>query len=890
MADSAYQPTPWVDTMIEERHLLDGLVGICLNNGWTKVAEFTKVTYLNRLTKPTIKRFYLPLANPVIEIPKTLHGDYYVYLDGEICPTSYYSVVNKDEKTLQLTFHAGVTGMAAIYYSTVQAMDDFDFYVAKHVVVRNASGNLFGFAQLAHVNTSILYTGCKVPFVIYDPDADYGTQLRPQDEGIFSWVVQKANEDGLFERSTLYTYQLEKWIGNGKMMAGWDNDVDGALKRLSLDVEIQTSMWGLDDATNNLQFKITDKFPQMYQSPIVTTHMRVPQLENTTKIATIDVKYTNWWEDSKVIVKGFIDGKSLMLIILADTSPVWDRNAVPAVPIYMGDFDTDDTKEEVVNREITFDFYKSTVRSSTIISSRPMVNQGSYVRVWLMGDVNGDFPEEWVKLTIAGQEIGNFNVTGDYVPTGDKNDAQFIGQFDITEIEGKNSVSIEAESGDGVSGFNPIGARMWLEIVIHTDKTADGVPSALFSGSALTKPNADIEAALKATAKFDYDDVSLKQEVLLPKMKDYPHYPSNGIDSVMVKRTKFGARYQAHYISWGVPANSMPPLRQDEDGHKYPRAWNNYMNDPYKFQFNPSRYSGKAHSSRATLVHPEDGKFGTLRNVILVSPLTIMNGDELKANKERCSPNEEDRFEIYSYYLVEGVSPLTKRPATPFRPAGLGILKSGYVLPEIPPLPPAPPEFLVTIDPVYSVIEEDSSMKFVTNYSRHSPLTNFKWEVSSNVNRGTYSAESAVYTFNSPGTYSVKFTVWNELGQSGIATATIVVIAKPVPPPPPPPPPPPNTLQCGQTNDTGGGVYTEKFHEMGNKAGKVQIDYDMYSAPDKMDVYYMNQLLATTNVEVAGKGSLVFSYTPVNGVTQIKVIVTNTTGNSQWEYLVKCPI
>lgn len=889
MTDTSYQPTPWIDTVIEEGHFLDGLVGICLNNGWTKVAEFTKVTYPNRLIKPTIKRFYLPLSNPVVEIPRTFNEAYYVYLDGEVCPTSYYAVRPKDDKTLEITFDAGVRGMAAIFYSTVQAMDVFDFYVAKHCVVRNASGNLFGFAQLAHVSSPMLYTGCNVPFSIYDPNAEYGTELKPHDDGVFSWAVQKANEDGLFERNVLYTYQLEKWIGNGKMLTAWEHDKASELKRLALDVEVQTSMWGLDDSTN-LQFKITDKFPQMYQSPIVTTYTRVPQLESFAKIGMVDVKYTNWWEDSKVTVKGFIDGKSLMLIMLADTAPVWDRNAVPAVPLYMGDFETDETQEEIVNRDLTFDFYKSTVRTSTIISSRPMVNEGSHVKVWLMGDVNGDFPEEWIKLTIAGQEIGTFHVTGDYAPTGDRNDAQFMGQFDITDIQGKSSVTIEAESGDGVSGFSPVGARMWLEIVIRTDHAADGVPAALFSGTALSKENADIESALNASSKFDYDDVSLKQDVLLPMMKDYAHYPSNGIDSVMVKRTKYGARYQAHYISWVVPPNSMPPSRHDPDDRKYPRAWNHFMNDSYKFQFNPSRYSGKAHSSPAMLVHPEDGKYGTLRNVILVSPLTIMNGDELKANKKRCSPNEEERFEIYSYYLIEGVSPLTKKPATPFRPAGLGILKSGYELPEIPPPPPAPPEFLVTIDPAYSVIEQDESVKFTTRYSRHSPLTNFRWEASSNVNRGAYSAESAIFTFNSPGTYVVKFTAWNELGQSGMAVATIVVHAKPVPPPPPPPPPPPNTLQCGQINDTGGGLYTEKYHELGNKAGKVQIEYDMYTAPDKMDVYYMNQLLATTNVEVTGKGTLSFSYTPVNGVTQIKVVVTNTTGGSVWEYLVKCPV
>lgn len=889
MGDTAYQPTPWIDTLVNEKSLMDSIAGICMNNGWTKVKEFTKIAYRSTLTKPVIKRFYLPLANPIVEITRPLNNDFYVYLDGEICPSSYYTVTENGDK-LSFLFEAGVSGMAAIYYSAVEGTDAFDFYVAKHYIIRNASGNLFGMAQVAHIHEQIGNTGNHVPFAIYDPDADYGTQLRPQDEGIFSWAVQKAEEENLYELHTLYFYQLEKWIGNGKMITGWNSASAEEMKRLVLDVEMQTSMWGLQNDTNSLQFQITDKFPQMYQSPIVVSRTRVPQLERFEKMGGIDIKYTNWWDDSKVMLKGFVDGKSLMFVILSDTAPVWDNNVVPAIPLYMGDFDTEETSEEVVHREIIFDFSGTTTKSSTVISNRPMANAKSYVDVWLMGDVNGDFDNEWVKLTIAGQEIKTFNVSGDRRPTDDRNDAEYMGRFDITEIQGKNSIIIEASSGEGVSGYTPVGARMWLELVIQTDKGADGAPAALFAGTALSKEGADVEAAMNASGKFDFDDAVVKQEVLLPIMKEYTHYPSNGVDSVMVKQTKHGARYQAHYIAWAVPANSMPPLRQDQKDRNYPRAWNNYMNDQYKFQFNPSRYSGKAHSSRATVVHPEDGKFGTLRNVILVSPLTIMNGDELKATRNNCAPDEEDRYEIYSYYLVEGISPLTKRPATAYRPAGLGILKEGYVLPEIPPSEPEPPELSVSIAPAFSVIEEGQSIKFTTAYRKHSPLTNFRWNAASSLTKGSYSAESAIYTFNTVGTYTVSFTVWNELGQSGTASATITVNAKPVPPPPPPPPPPPNTLQCGVSNNTGGGDYYEKHHEMGASAGMVKITYDMYSAPDKMEVFYMNQVLATTHMEVSGKGELKFSYNPVAGVTQIKVVLTSSDKSSAWVYLVDCPV
>lgn len=891
MADTAYQPTPWVDTLIEERNLLDGLAGLCLNNGWTKVAEFTKVAYWNQLTKPTVKRFYLPLGNPMVEIPKPLNEDYYIYLDGEEMPTSYYTVKEEDDK-LQFTFDAGVVGMAAIYYSSLETTATFDFYVAKHYVVKNISGNIFGMAQLAKITANLSDTEHRVPFAIPNKDEPYGTKLSPQDEGMFSWAVQKAEEEGLYERSALYFYQVEKWIGNGRMHTAGETREAKDLTRLALDVEMQTSMWDLLESTGSLKFNVSDKYPQMYQSPIVRAYTRVPQLESIETLMGVDVKFTNWWDDSKVLVKGFIDGASLMLILLADTAPVWEQNAVPAIPIYMGDFETGEQTSETSNRDITFDFMRATTRTSTIVTSKPMSNAGSYVRVWLMGDVNGDFAEETVTLRVAGEEIGVFNTSVDTVPTNNKADAEYMGQFDITGIQGKSSITIEAVSGAGVGGagdYTPVGARMFLEVFLSTDEEEGEKPAALFAGTALSKERASAEAALVASGNFDFDDVSLKQDVILPVMKDYKEYPSNGVDSVMVKRTKYGARYQAHYLAWALPPNLMPPTRQDADEHKYPRAWNRYDNAAYHYQFNPSRYSEKAHSSRAMLIHPENGKFGTLRNVILVSPLTIMNGDELQAVKDNCAP-EEGKYQTFSYYLVEGISPLTKRPATAFRPAGLGILREGFDLPDIPPPPPAPPDFIVNISPAYSTVEEGESVLFTSLYSKHSPLTNTKWAASSSVHRGSYSPDEAQFTFQTTGTYQVTFTAWNEEGQTGTATATVVVNAKPVPPPPPPPPPPPNTLQCGQLNDSGGGSYTEKFHEMGTTTGRVKIDYDMYGIPDRMDVYYMNQLLASTSGEVANKGSLTFSYQPVNGVTQIKVVLTSSNGGgSSWEYMVNCP-
>ncbi|MBJ8206168.1 hypothetical protein JDS91_34025, partial [Bacillus cereus] len=93
---------------------------------------------------------------------------------------------------------------------------------------------------------------------------------------------------------------------------------------------------------------------------------------------------------------------------------------------------------------------------------------------------------------------------------------------------------------------------------------------------------------------------------------NYVNHPSNGIDSVMIKKTKYGARYQEHFLRWNVPPNLMPPTREElrlvknaqgtekeeEYARKYPRAWNYLRYGYYQYDFHASRYSNKIHTSR----------------------------------------------------------------------------------------------------------------------------------------------------------------------------------------------------------------------------------------------------------------------------------------------------
>lgn len=177
---------------------------------------------------------------------------------------------------------------------------------------------------------------------------------------------------------------------------------------------------------------------------------------------------------------------------------------------------------------------------------------------------------------------------------------------------------------------------------------------------------------------FDFDNIELHNEILQPVTRNYVHHPSNGVDSIMIKKTKYGARYQEHFLRWSVPPNLMPPTREeirlvkqveydaglagkekprevgvqpaypiestdpidpapgvDEDklievALKYPRAWNYLRNGYYQYDFHASRYSDKIHTSRASVIHPEDGVVGYIPNIVLLPVINIMEGDRLK--------------------------------------------------------------------------------------------------------------------------------------------------------------------------------------------------------------------------------------------------------------------
>ena len=93
-----------------------------------------------------------------------------------------------------------------------------------------------------------------------------------------------------------------------------------------------------------------------------------------------------------------------------------------------------------------------------------------------------------------------------------------------------------------------------------------------------------------------------------------------------------------------------------------------------------------------------------------------------------------------------------------------------------------------------------------------------------------------------------------------------------------------------ESSKEGGQGQTVTKHDLGNSAGVVNISYHMLAAPDKMDVYYDGQLVASTNGLVQFDGFLSFKYIPLMGKPNYCIVVMTAPENdTQWNYTVNCP-
>jgi hypothetical protein len=121
----------------------------------------------------------------------------------------------------------------------------------------------------------------------------------------------------------------------------------------------------------------------------------------------------------------------------------------------------------------------------------------------------------------------------------------------------------------------------------------------------------------------------------------------------------------------------------------------------------------------------------------------------------------------------------------------------------------------------------------------------------------------------------------------------------PEPPPPPPrptPPPPPvrpaDAQPCDIETQSGGRGVTRNRHFLGDRPGRVTLDYNMLIEPDHLEVRYRGQQLATTYIPVSGRGRLAFDWRPTGSGPEahvVEVIVSGFGLTTRWSYTIGCP-
>lgn len=166
---------------------------------------------------------------------------------------------------------------------------------AQHYILKSPKGDLFGMAI-----TSDIFEGSSISL----SEIDYlGKERLESDKRLLN----------------LYVYTLEKF------------DLED-----NLDHVIGTNDSPIIKALD-VEYIKTDK-PKTYQSPIVKMQLR--KSESNEKFFGDYKRYSNWWEDSFIRIKGYFDDRMLFLTIQADNTCAWSVNEVPRIPLFFGRFDS----------------------------------------------------------------------------------------------------------------------------------------------------------------------------------------------------------------------------------------------------------------------------------------------------------------------------------------------------------------------------------------------------------------------------------------------------------------------------------------------------------------------------------------------------------------------
>ncbi|PGC48714.1 hypothetical protein COM24_23330 [Bacillus toyonensis] len=144
------------------------------------------------------------------------------------------------------------------------------------------------------------------------------------------------------------------------------------------------------------------------------------------------------------------------------------------------------------------------------------------------------------------------------------------------------------------------------------------------------------------------------------------------------------------------------------------------------------------------------------------------------------------------------------------------------------------------------------------------------------------------FTSSSPGVYSIKFIVDYGFGVCE-KIVSIEFISKNIPPEKPEgegEKPDKNVLKCGQTAQGGMG-YGEYIHAV-SEEGICYVEYDFFSAPDRMRVFVNNELIYDTSRKMDKEGSpFGFYYKPDDG--ELRVVMNDGQDKgSRWSYTLYC--
>jgi hypothetical protein len=442
---------------------------------------------------------------------------------GELVISNGWTQVARFKK---MAWEANAVGLSSNFVSAA---------IAQHYIYKTA-GNKY--LAMANVVSSAINRGTESTAPL--SAINFRNKKEETVKALEALMLAKYEEEK--SNITTYFYTLEK-LPSFELMtdAVITHPVNtGDKVRGALDIEVSEASASPSYSGDTGEVTIKTANLNVMQSPIAECTLRSTSLEDKyNESYNFAQQVTNWWKDSEIRVKGFIDSNTIFVILQCDNAPAWEDNLIPTIPIYFGKIDP--------------------------------------------------------------------------IEAGDDATALFVGTTPREPYHNMNTGRMTYHDFDAV--------------------IADSGP------------------------KYS------------PLLKEYPKHPSNGVNSVMVSRSKLGARYQEYYLSWNTSSNEMPPDRVGKNGAEHPRAWNNHENNEYKYQFNPSRYSNKVHTSKIYVVHPEEGVRGSLTKAIGLSALNF-NAGKLKVRKENCP---EKIFDIYRYFMVDAMSPLTQRPATAYRPMGIGI-------------------------------------------------------------------------------------------------------------------------------------------------------------------------------------------------------------------------